>query len=204
MHRPQPQARGIPAATAILLLASLPAAPGGAQLATPGLGAELADAPGRDIYAASCANCHGLDGTGLDRSLLAFEEEMPDFTDCDFAAREPDGDWIAVAHEGGPVRGFSEMMPAFRGALTEEQLGRVMGYIRTLCTDDNWPRGELNLPRPLLAETRTSPSGPWAEMLPERVLSVTFSPGGQRSLSARLPRRGWMIQRLPSRRTVRR
>ena len=161
MHpRPHPQARGIPAATAILLLASLPAAPGGAQLATPGLGAELADAPGRDIYAASCANCHGLDGTGLDRSLLAFEEEMPDFTDCDFAAREPDADWIAVAHEGGPVRGFSEMMPAFRGALTEEQLGRVMSYIRTLCTDANWPRGELNLPRPLLTE-KAYPEDEW-------------------------------------------
>ena len=59
---------------------------------------------------------------------------------------------IAVAHEGGPVRGFSEMMPAFRGALTEAQLGRVMAYIRTLCTDASWPRGELNLPRALVTE----------------------------------------------------
>ena len=52
------------------------------------------------------------------------------------------------------------MMPAFRGALTEEQLGRVMGYIRTLCTDDNWPRGELNLPRPLLTE-KAYPEDEW-------------------------------------------
>ena len=103
---------------------------------------------------------HGLDGTGLDRSLVAFEEELPDFTDCDFAAREPDADWIAVAHEGGPVRGFSEMMPAFRGALTTEQLGRVMSYIRTLCTDSDWPRGELNLPRPLLTE-KAYPEDEW-------------------------------------------
>lgn len=80
---------------------------------------------GQSLYDASCANCHGLDGNGLEPALLAFEEELPDFTDCDFAAREPDGDWIAVAHEGGPVRGFSEMMPAFRGALDEEQLGRI-------------------------------------------------------------------------------
>ena len=147
-----------PAAT--LVLTCMIAAPAGAQLVTPGLGAELADAPGRDIYAASCANCHGLDGTGLDRSLVAFEEELPDFTDCDFAAREPDADWIAVAHEGGPVRGFSEMMPAFRGALTTEQLGRVMSYIRTLCTDSDWPRGELNLPRPLLTE-KAYPEDEW-------------------------------------------
>ncbi len=148
------------AAMAALLLVGPPAIPATAQLATPGRGAELADAPGREIYAASCANCHGLDGTGLDRSLVAFEEELPDFTDCDFAAREPDADWIAVAHEGGPVRGFSEMMPAFRGALTTEQLGRVMSYIRTLCADAGWPRGELNLPRPLLTE-KAYPEDEW-------------------------------------------
>ena len=134
--------------------------PATAQLPFAANGEDLADAPGNVIYAASCANCHGLDGTGLPPSLLAFEEEVPDFTDCDFAAREPDADWIAVAHEGGPVRGFSEMMPAFRGALTEEQLGRVMGYIRTLCTDDEWPRGELNLPRPLLTE-KAYPEDEW-------------------------------------------
>lgn len=134
--------------------------PASAQLPYAVNGADLADASGEAIYANSCANCHGLDGTGVEPSLLAFEEEMPDFTDCDFAAREPDGDWIAVAHEGGPVRGFSEMMPAFRGALTEEQLERVMGYIRSLCTDDNWPRGELNLPRPLITE-KAYPEDEW-------------------------------------------
>ena len=136
------------------------ATPVTAQLEPGSVGAELADAPGEAIYAASCANCHGLDGTGLAPSLLAFEEEIPDFSDCDFAAREPDADWVAVAHEGGRVRGFSEMMPAFRGALTEEQLGRVMGYIRTLCTDPNWPRGELNLPRGLLTE-KAYPEDEW-------------------------------------------
>lgn len=134
--------------------------PASAQLPSAVNGADLADASGEAIYANSCANCHGLDGTGVEPSLLAFEEEMPDFTDCDFAAREPDGDWIAVAHEGGPVRGFSEMMPAFRGALTEEQLERVMGYIRSLCTDADWPRGELNLPRALITE-KAYPEDEW-------------------------------------------
>lgn len=121
---------------------------------------DLASATGEAIYQASCANCHGAGGRGTDPALLAFEEEMPDFTDCDFAAREPDADWVAVAHEGGPVRGFSEMMPAFRGALTPEQLQRVMDYIRTMCTDDAWPRGELNLPRPLFTE-KAYPEDEW-------------------------------------------
>ncbi len=140
-------------------LAVVPAALA-AQNYPPATGAELVDASGERIYAGSCANCHGMDGTGLPPSLVGFEEELPDFSDCDFAAREPDGDWIAVAHEGGPVRGFSEMMPAFRGALTEEQLARVMGHIRTLCTDEAWPRGELNLPRALLTE-KAYPEDEW-------------------------------------------
>ena len=158
--RPTRPRLGLAATAAVTAFPLAIANPATAQLPIAANGEDLADAPGAVIYAASCANCHGLDGTGLPPSLLAFEEEVPDFTDCDFAAREPDGDWIAVAHEGGPVRGFSEMMPAFRGALTQEQLGRVMGYIRTLCTNDNWPRGELNLPRPLLTE-KAYPEDEW-------------------------------------------
>ena len=144
--RPTGSAKLIPTLSGASLLAfCLAASPLHAQI--PG---DLAAAPGDVLYQASCANCHGADGRGADPALLAFEEEIPDFTDCDFAAREPDADWIAVAHEGGPVRGFSEMMPAFRDALTPEQLQLVMDYIRTLCTDSDWPRGELNLPRPLV------------------------------------------------------
>ena len=121
---------------------------------------DLSRLSGDQLYLASCAACHGADGAGLDGSLLGFEEEMPDFTDCDFAAREPDGDWIAVAHEGGPVRGFSEMMPAFRGALTTTQLQLVMNHIRTQCADPQWPRGELNLPRGLVTE-KAYPEDEW-------------------------------------------
>ena len=121
---------------------------------------DLSQLTGEELYVASCAACHGADGSGLDRSLLGFEEAVPDFTDCDFSAREPDGDWVAVAHEGGPVRGFSEMMPAFRGALTPDQLQLVIDHIRTQCTDPNWPRGELNLPRGLVTE-KAYPEDEW-------------------------------------------
>jgi hypothetical protein len=112
------------------------------------------------LYGAACANCHGSDGRGLDPALLAFEEAVPDFTDCDFAAREPSGDWVAIAHQGGPVRGFSRMMPAFGTALSVEQIERVVGYVKSLCTDASWPRGELNLPRAILTE-KAYPEDEW-------------------------------------------
>lgn len=121
---------------------------------------DLDSLSGAELYQAACAGCHGADGRGLDHSLVAFEEPLPDFTDCNFAAREPDADWIAIAHEGGPVRGFSAMMPAFGRALTVEQIARIVAHVRTFCTDPAWPRGELNLPRALLAE-KAFPEDEW-------------------------------------------
>jgi mono/diheme cytochrome c family protein len=115
---------------------------------------------GRALYLAACSTCHGGDGSGVDRALVAFEEELPDFTDCSFASREPVADWVTVAHQGGPVRGFSEMMPSFGAALSEDELERVVTYVSSLCTDDNWPRGELNLPRPLVTE-KAFPEDEW-------------------------------------------
>jgi hypothetical protein len=91
---------------------------------------------------------------------VGFEEELPDFSDCSFASREPDADWVVIAHQGGPVRGFSEMMPAFGEALDEDALLRAVEHIRTFCQDDAWPRGELNLPRPLVTE-KAYPEDEW-------------------------------------------
>ena len=115
---------------------------------------------GRSIYLDACAGCHGPDGRGLDRALVAFEEELPDFTDCSFASREPQADWVIVAHQGGPVRAFSEMMPSFAEALDDQELERVVAYVSSFCTDADWPRGELNLPRPLATE-KAYPEDEW-------------------------------------------
>ncbi|MGD8495559.1 MAG: c-type cytochrome [Gemmatimonadales bacterium] len=104
------------------------------------------------VYRAACAACHGADGRGAPPAQVAFEEALPDFSDCSFATREPDADWGAISHEGGPVRGFSPMMPAFGDALTGEEIRLALAYVRGFCTDPAWPRGELNLPRALFTE----------------------------------------------------
>jgi hypothetical protein len=43
-------------------------------------------------------------------------------------------------------------MPSFGGALTGQEIERVVNYVRSLCTDQTWPRGELNLPRAMETE----------------------------------------------------
>ncbi len=88
----------------------------------------------------------------MSASRVGFARPLPDFTDCNFASREPDVDWRAVVHAGGPARGFSHLMPAFGGMLTREEIERVVDELRTFCGDDDWPIGDLNLPRPLVTE----------------------------------------------------
>ena len=105
---------------------------------------------GAQVYRAACSTCHGLDGTGGNRALLAFDPEVPDFTDCSFASREPHADWFAIAHNGGPTRGFDPLMPAFGGAISDEQLDKAATHVKSFCEDDNWPDGAFNLPRPLV------------------------------------------------------
>ena len=109
---------------------------------------------GRDIYEAGCVNCHGSDGKGASRSQTGFEmpPTAPDFSDCVTSTVEPDVQWRAIIMHGGPARGFSRVMPAFGDALTAQQIDRVIGYLRGLCVDAAWPRGDLNLPRPLVTE----------------------------------------------------
>lgn len=123
----------------------------------PSLQAEIQDNAGKmrsgqEIYLAACVNCHGVDGKGRSQSRVGFEIPLPDFTDCDFAAREPDADWIAIAFQGGPARGFSRLMPAFGGVLSKEELEKAVEYIRTFCSKNSWPRGDLNLPRAMFTE----------------------------------------------------
>lgn len=107
---------------------------------------------GRELYEAACAACHGTDGRGLARHIVGFATAIPDFTDCSFVTVEPDADWMAVSHDGGPARAFDRRMPAFGEAMTDAELQETLDYIRAFCTNPAWPRGELNLPRALVTE----------------------------------------------------
>ena len=107
---------------------------------------------GRDLYLNACAACHGPVGKGMPRSVVGFDTPLPDLTQCSFATPEADADWFAIAHSGGAVRAFDRKMPAFGEALSGEQISSVIRHIRTFCTDEAWPRGELNMPRALRTE----------------------------------------------------
>ena len=148
MGPPQRRDALLPATILLLILAS--AAPShAAMLGGQGSADETA---GRDVYRAACAACHGVDGRGVAQSQLGFDTPIPDFTDCSFSTVEPDADWMAVSHDGGPARAFDRRMPAFGDALTVAELQSVLDHTRRFCGNPAWPRGELNVPRALVTE----------------------------------------------------
>ena len=117
-----------------------------------------ANATGQQIFEAACATCHGMDGKGSPAAVVGFDLPLPnghgfpDFTDCATNTVEPLGDWMAVAHRGGPVRALDRRMPAFGDALSDDQIERAVKYLWTFCDDPAWPRGDLNLPRAFFTE----------------------------------------------------
>ncbi len=119
-----------------------------------GRGSRMPLDTGKQIFQAACVGCHGPDGKGMPKTTLGFEppETFPDFTRCDQTTVEPDSLWHSVIHGGGHARAFSEIMPSFGEALTGAQIDKVIGYLRSFCQERGWPRGELNLPRPLMTE----------------------------------------------------
>jgi hypothetical protein len=70
------------------------------------------------------------------------------------------------------------MMPAFGEALSRDETERILNHVRGFCRDDSWPRGELNLPRPLVTE-KAFPED-------EAVLTVTADAEGPGSVNQKL------------------
>jgi mono/diheme cytochrome c family protein len=127
---------------------------------------------GKQIYEAGCVSCHGRDGKGQSRTLSGFEPpgSFPDFSDCRTSTPESDVQWRAVITRGGRARAFSTIMPAFGDLLTPRQIDRVIDYVRGLCREPAWPRGNLNLPRAMVTE-KAFPEN-------ETVVAATFNAQG--------------------------
>jgi mono/diheme cytochrome c family protein len=90
-------------------------------LAVPTIAA--AQAKGQDIFKAKCAMCHGADGsasTGMGKSMGLKPLSSPEVQNMS------DADLTALITNG------KGKMPAYKGKLTDAQIGDVVSFIRTL------------------------------------------------------------------------
>lgn len=135
-----------------------------------------AEFSGQQLYEAACAACHGTDGRGQPIARRGFAIEPPDFTDCSLTTPEADLDWHSVIHQGGPVRAFDAMMPAFGDELNDGEIQKVIEHVRGFCTEQDWPRGDLNMPRPFVTE-KAYPEN-------EAVVTTTLARNGGRAVTS--------------------
>ena len=130
---------------------------------------------GEKVWKTGCVACHGADGRGAPQTMTGFKrpDTFPDFTRCDQTTPEYDLAYKDVIVNGGPSRGFSQIMPAFGKALTDKEINDVIAYMRGFCTNPHWPRGALNLPRALVEEK----AFPEDEEVLSSVTNVSGAPG---------------------------
>jgi mono/diheme cytochrome c family protein len=130
---------------------------------------------GERIYKSGCITCHGAGGTGAPQTLTEFTrpDTFPDFSRCDQTTPEPNSAWKDVILHGGPSRAFSQIMPAFDELLSSDEIDDVIAYMRSLCRNDHWARGELNLPRALITEK----AFPEDEAVISTALNASGAPG---------------------------
>ena len=120
-------------------------------------------ARGETVFATHCASCHGSAGRPDPESALVKGLGIvpANFDDKLFNSREPASDWKTVITHGGPALGFSEMMPAFAGVLSESDIDAVLAYIKTgIGGDHDYPDGDLNLFLPLRTK-KAFPEDEW-------------------------------------------
>ncbi len=92
-------------------------------------------AAGKRIYDASCAACHGNQAQGAVKAgitISILEEQRgkqpPDLTDDQWDHGSSNGEIFAVIKRGLPP----SMMPGFGGALSDEDIWRIVAYLRSL------------------------------------------------------------------------
>lgn len=87
---------------------------------------------GRDLYARSCAGCHGEGGRGDGPSAAGFATKPADLVDGRLMNGLPDEFLANVILNGGPAEGLAPTMPGFRGHLGDDQVRQVIAYVRSL------------------------------------------------------------------------
>ena len=99
---------------------SAPAGESGARestsMARTSEGIQVPGPSGRQIYATSCAECHGANGEGAEKGISLIKGHALYHSSEDFIKRV--------------TNGKSDKMPAFKGKLSEAEIAEVVRYVR--------------------------------------------------------------------------
>lgn len=83
---------------------------------------------GKPIYTAQCARCHGDDGRGCGPEAMKYQPPPADLRDANYGHDDPYLYWRI--HDGGMLADFTTAMPAYGSALSQDDIWRVLTYVR--------------------------------------------------------------------------
>jgi mono/diheme cytochrome c family protein len=96
-------------------------------------------AAGKTAYTVNCLSCHGETGKGDGPVGMVLQPPPRDFSTADFKFDSDgdgkpgsDADLKAVVAKGAGAFGGNQMMAAWGGVLSDEDIDNVVAYIRTL------------------------------------------------------------------------
>lgn len=83
---------------------------------------------GKQVFTANCETCHGADAKG-DGPAGASLNPKP--ANLQYTVKETDAAYMHwVITEGGAAAGLSSAMPSFKGVLSDDDIWRVVTYLR--------------------------------------------------------------------------
>ncbi|MCY3557055.1 MAG: c-type cytochrome [Chloroflexi bacterium] len=90
---------------------------------------------GEQIFAMTCASCHGSEGEGADNWTVRDADGRlppPPLNGDGHTWHHSDGVLYGIVSDGGLGLGFGSNMPAFKDQLTREQIIAVLEYVKSL------------------------------------------------------------------------
>ncbi len=90
---------------------------------------------GEQIFASTCASCHGAGGEGDENWMVRGEDGRlppPPLDGTGHTWHHSDNVLYGIVSEGGLGLGFGSNMPAFKDQLTHEEIIAVLEYVKTL------------------------------------------------------------------------
>lgn len=90
---------------------------------------------GQQIFAATCAACHGADGEGAENWMVRDEDGRlppPPLNGEGHTWHHSDGVLYGIVSNGGAGIGFGSNMPAFKDELSRDEIVAVLEYVKTL------------------------------------------------------------------------
>lgn len=104
------------------------------MIGTQSVHSESAISPtGKQLYQAYCSQCHGLEGDGFGVNSYDLDVAPRDHTDTDEMSARTDEELFKAVKFGGKSVNKSVLMPAWEGNLSDDEIHRLVAYLRQLC-----------------------------------------------------------------------